>query len=119
MEPSKEQKTLQRVISEAWNNPSYKQDLIDNPEEAVRRLTGESLSLPEGKTLEVYDQSDSAKVYLNIPPQPDLDDVELSDEQLEEVAGGVIPIIFIEGCFPIWPPYPFPLPSPTIPESNH
>ena len=96
MELTKEQKVLQSVLSEAWNNPSFKQELIANPTDAINRLTGENFSLPEGKTLEVCDQSNSDKVYLNIPQQPDFDNVELTDDQLEEVAGGRIPAIYIK-----------------------
>lgn len=103
MENSNQQRILQRVLSEAWNNPAYKQELINNPVEAVKSLTGESFTLPEGKTLEVCDQSSSDKVYLNIPEQPNLDDVELTDSQLEEVAGGLIPWVNIKGILPpIW-----------------
>ena len=90
MELTREQKILQRVLSEAWNNPSYKQELISNPEEAIHQLTGESFSIPEGKSLEVCDQSSSEKIYLNIPQHPNFDDVELTDQELEEVAGGLV-----------------------------
>jgi len=90
MEYSKEQKILQRVLTEAWNNPTYKAELIANPTEAVKNLTGENFTLPEGKTLEVCDQSNVDKVYLNISPRPNFDNVELTDHQLEEVAGGYV-----------------------------
>ena len=100
MNLTKEQQLMQKVISKAWNDPTFKQELMDRPEEAIERLTGESISLPEGKRLEVYDQSNADVVYFNIPPEPDFEDVELTDEQLEVVAGGVIPINIIEGCFP-------------------
>ncbi len=90
MELTREQKILQKVLSEAWNNPSYKQELISNPEEAIHRLTGENFSLPKGKSLEVCDQSSSEKIYLNIPQQPNFDNVELTDKELEEVAGGLV-----------------------------
>jgi len=97
MELTREQKILQRVLSEAWNNPSYKQELISNPKEAIHRLTGENFSIPEGKTLEICDQSNSEKVYLNIPQQPNFDNVELTDKELEEVAGGMVISRYIRG----------------------
>lgn len=34
--------------------------------------------------------SKASKVYINIPPKPDYDNMELTDEQLEEVSGGFI-----------------------------
>ena len=91
MELTKEQRILQQVISEAWNNPTFKEELINSPEEAIKKLTGESFTLPEGKTLQVFDQSNSDVICLNIPPQPNMGDLELTDKELELVAGGIIP----------------------------
>jgi len=115
MELTKEQKILQRVLSEAWNNPSFKAELMTNPEEAVKSLTGESFSLPKGKTLEICDQSNPSKVYLNIPVKPDLSNVILTDEQLEEVAGGNVPGSVVKDLFPNG--FPPPSTGPTVPTS--
>lgn len=98
MELTKEQEILQKVLSEAWTNPSFKQELIASPQAAVKRLTGETFTLPAGKTLEVYDQSKSDVLYLNIPEAPDMDNVELTDKELEMVAGGKMPPRVIKGC---------------------
>ncbi len=105
MELTKQQKVLQQVVTEAWDNPTFKQELIASPIEAIRKLTGETIQLPEGKTFQVFDQSNPDVVSLTIPPKPSLEDVELTDSQLEAVAGGVA---HIEGfpwddvivCFP-------------------
>jgi hypothetical protein len=98
MNISKEQKMLQEVVAEAWANPTFKQELISNPISAIRELTGCEVQLPAGKKLAVFDQSDDDVICLNIPPQPSMDDVELTEEQLESVAGGgiVFPIIDLE-----------------------
>lgn len=107
MELTKEHSILQKVISEAWANPSFKQALLDDPQAAIKRLTGEDIELPEGKRLQVFDQSDPDIVCLNIPPQPSLENLELTDEQLEMIAGGVIPIDIIwDSIPPTWPPVP-------------
>lgn len=113
MELTKEQKVMQQVISKAWTDPDFKKQLVTSPLTAIQKLTGESITLPKGKTMTVADQSDPSVVYLNIPPQPDLDDVELTDADLELVAGGVYPIGIIGGCFPTFPPIWEP--SPTFP----
>jgi len=48
---------------------------------------------PKGKDIIVCDQSDNSKVYFNIPAEPDLDEVELSEDMLEKVSGGATPLL--------------------------
>lgn len=93
-----EQEVIQKVLTEAWTNPQYKQELIANPVAAIQELTGTNLEIPAGKSLQVFDKSDENVICLNIPPAPSMDDVELTEEQLEIVAGGgiVFPIINLE-----------------------
>lgn len=115
MELTKEQRIMQQVISKAWNDPAFKNALITDPISTIEKLTGDSITLPKGKRIEVYDQSKSDVVYFNIPPQPDMSDVELTDADLELVAGGVYPLRIIDGCFPTFPPPIFEIPTPTFP----
>ena len=91
MEPTKEQKLFQTVVQKAWEDTTFKQELINNPIEAIENLTGKRVKLPEGKTVVVRDQTDASVVYINIPAEPNMDDMELTEEQLEIVAGGGIP----------------------------
>ncbi|MEW7281257.1 NHLP leader peptide family RiPP precursor [Aquimarina sp. 2201CG1-2-11] len=100
MELTNEQKLFQTVIQKAWEDKNFKQDLIDSPLEAIEKLTGEKIHLPEGKTLVVKDQTNDSEIYINIPAEPNLSDIELSEEQLEAVAGGTI------FPFPWWPIIP-------------
>ena len=95
MELSKQQNSLQSIITEAWENESFKNDLIENPKKAIENLTGKTIDLPEGKTLQVIDQTNENVIYINIPAEPNLDNVELNEEQLEAVAGGNLPLINI------------------------
>jgi hypothetical protein len=87
MEFTQEQKIYSEIIQKAWEDAEFKKALIANPLEAIENLTGEKLNLPEGKTLVVRDQTDDSTAYINIPAKPKMD-MELSDEQLEMVAGG-------------------------------
>lgn len=103
MEFSQEQKTYIEIVQKAWDDADFKKELTANPVEAIEKLTGKKLHLPEGKTLVVRDQTDESTVYINIPTQPKINvDVELNEEQLEVVAGGIA----------VWPPkdgdFPFP-----------
>lgn len=91
MELTKNQKIISTLLEKSWEDPEFKAELIANPEHVIRETTGESLDLPEGKKLVIVDQTNSEFTYLNIPAEPDMDEVELSDEQLELIAGGSTP----------------------------
>jgi len=88
MKNTKTQEILQSIITKAWQDETFKQELIANPLKTIEKLTGEKLNFPEGKKMVVQDQTNTSKIYLNIPSKLNLDDVELSEEQLEAVAGG-------------------------------
>jgi len=88
MELTREQQLFQTVINKAWEDESFKKSLLTNPIEAIETLTGEKVSLPEGKTLVVRDQTSEETIYINIPAEQKMEDVELNEEQLEAVAGG-------------------------------
>ena len=102
MEFTREQEVLQQVINEAWENKAFKAELMANPVAAIENLTGEKLDL-KGKELIVRDQTDESTIYINIPAEQSLEDVELNEEQLEEVAGGkqVFEIIGLHDTLPI------------------
>jgi len=89
MELTKEQEVLQQVINEAWENEAFKAELLANPVAAIENLTGEKLDL-KGKELLVRDQTDEQTIYINIPAEQNLEDVELNDSRLEAVAGGAL-----------------------------
>lgn len=91
MELTKNQKIISTLLEKSWEDPQFKADLIANPEQTIQEATGESLDLPEGKTLVVVDQTNPDFAYLNIPAEPDMDEIELTDEQLELIAGGSSP----------------------------
>ena len=99
MELTKEQKLLETIVQKAWEDAAFKQELIADPVKAILNVTGEHIKPPEGKTIVVCDQTDASIVYINIPPEPNMDDMELNEEQLEAVAGGW-KIIFDLKIFP-------------------
>ena len=78
-----------RIIEEAWVNDSFKKALLADPIAALEKFTGSKIELPEGTKLEVRDQTDESAVFINIPAQEQNDDIELDEEQLEAVAGGL------------------------------
>ena len=80
------------LIAKAWHDAAYKQALLQNPKAVVEREFGEGL--PMEVALQVVAE-DAQTQYLVLPPS--LDNLELSDEQLEQVAGGEIGTILILG----------------------
>lgn len=88
MEFSQEQKTYEEIVQKAWDDADFKKELVLNPVNAIEKFTGRKLNVPLGKTLIVNDQSNESIIHINIPAQPNLDNIELNEEQLEAVAGG-------------------------------
>ena len=88
MEHNKEEELLRLVISKAWEDINFRKNLVSDPIKAIENLTGAKIVLPEGKTLVINDQTDRSKVYVNIPSEPNIDDIELTEDQLEIIAGG-------------------------------
>ncbi len=86
METTKGQKLLQTLIARSWEDENFKQELIANPVSVIEKITGKSIS--NDKKVFVIDQSNSDHVYINIPAKSNLDDLELTEDQLEAVAGG-------------------------------
>lgn len=114
MKLTNEQQLLQDVICEAWENETFKKELLENPIETIEKFTGKTVQIPEGKKFVVRDQSNESAIYINIPVNKKVEDAELTEDQLELVAGGVI-----GDCITFPNPFddifPMPYPSPTFP----
>ncbi len=98
MEVSLEQKLNSQVVQKAWADPQFMKELVANPVKSIENLTGHKLSLPDGQKLVVVDQSDASTVYFNVPRRLDVDSLELTEEQLEQVSGGILPLILYGVC---------------------
>ena len=81
-------KFYEEIITKAWEDDNFKDLLVSNPEAAISEFVGKDVSFPEGTKFEVNDQTNDDVIYINIPHRPDTSEVELTDEQLELVAGG-------------------------------
>lgn len=88
----KGQELVNSLVSKAWEDADFKHKLVQNPVATIEAFTGEKLNLPEGKKIAVNDFTAMNENYFIIPPQPDLDELELTDEQLEDVSGGCSPV---------------------------
>ncbi|WP_298511876.1 hypothetical protein [uncultured Kordia sp.] len=88
---------LADITQKAQNDKEFKSDLISNPVKVFKEKYG--LTVKPDLHCVVEDQSDDSIIYLNIPRPFDHDDsVELTEEQLEKVAGGELSVGFICGA---------------------
>ncbi len=86
------QQVLDRLISKCWGDQSFRKEVVASPQATIENFIGKPLNLPKGKELVVNDQTDDRYVYINIPSERNLEDIELTDEQLEAISGGLIPV---------------------------
>ena len=88
---NKGQALYNELIQKAWESASFKEQLVANPEAAIAEHLGKEVSASGNeKKLVVEDQTDESVIYLNIPAKPDLNDLELTDEELQMISGGDI-----------------------------
>jgi hypothetical protein len=83
------QEFYREIIAKAWEDDNFKQELISNPKEAIEKLTRQELNLAN-KIIKVVDQTDPSIVFINIPQNVNVDDLELTEEQLEMASGGFV-----------------------------
>lgn len=84
--PQTRQDIEAHMIAQAWKDDAYKQKLLSNPKAAIGQEFG--VQLPDEVNVHVMEE-DSTNLYFVLPARPNLSNAELSDEQLETVAGGV------------------------------
>ncbi|MFN3847796.1 MAG: NHLP leader peptide family RiPP precursor [Spirosomataceae bacterium] len=98
----KSEANLQKIYAKAWEDEAFKQSLIHDPVATLNRIATGGFNF-NGVKIQVNDQTDTSTLYLNIPPNPkDLAmdfDMELTEEDMELIAGGVH--IKIKGKFSI------------------
>lgn len=76
--------TISRVIQKTLADDAFKARLLENPKAGIKEATGEDM--PDALTIYFHEDTSTIK-YLVIPADPTNE--ELSDSQLELVAGGV------------------------------
>jgi ABC-type uncharacterized transport system ATPase subunit len=78
----------QELVQKAWESATFKEQLINNPEATIAKITGVKSNTSSDVKIVVEDQTDANIIYLNIPAKVNIEDFELTEEQLELVAGG-------------------------------
>ncbi|MEM7593393.1 MAG: NHLP leader peptide family RiPP precursor [Cyanobacteria bacterium P01_A01_bin.83] len=74
-----------RIIAKAWKDESYKQELLSNPKAIFEREFG--VELPEEVSVQVLEENATTLNFV-LPMAPQTQDSEISEEQLEAIAGG-------------------------------
>ena len=74
-----------KLVAKAWRDPAFKAKLIADPQ-AVLREAG--MAVPAGVTVKVVENT-GTHLHFVLPPKPT---GQLSDEALDEVAGGAGPM---------------------------
>ena len=94
-ELTEEKKDFVKVIIEkALSDSEFKARLKEDPASAIREIHPE-YHLADNTKLEVVDQTKLGTIYINVSPLEyvllggDIEDIELTPEQLAAVAGGI------------------------------
>ena len=77
------QEIEEKIIARAWQDDSFKQELLNNPRAAFEK---EGINLPIGIDLNVVEET-ATTLYFVLPLKP-ITQGELSDAELEAVSGG-------------------------------
>ena len=72
---------INNILAKCWADASFKQQLLTDPAAALK---AEGIEIPAGYTVRVVENTDKVINYV-LPPNPN---AELSDSELESVAGG-------------------------------
>lgn len=89
---------LKALAQKAWENAAFKEELIKNPIAAIEQITGKDITNFADKRIVVDDQTNESVIYFNIPAKVNISELELTEEQLEMIAGGATPLAYVAGC---------------------
>jgi hypothetical protein len=83
-----------RLLDKAWKDAAFRRALLDDPKGTLEREL--EVRVPEGFSLTVLEETPTSR-YVILPPRPRSGDVELSDAELDAVAGGSTVSTFCAG----------------------
>jgi len=73
-----------RLIEKAWRDPEFRKQVLEDPKGMLERQLG--TKLPEQLRIYIHEE-DASTLHFSVPPTPS-HIAELSDDELERVAGG-------------------------------
>jgi hypothetical protein len=93
MDPKESQKAWGKVVAKAWSDAAFKERLLREPT-AVLKENG--IEVSADVVLKVVENS--GKVKHLVLPEPPSGIAELSDEELDQVAGGLVTHLRLDLC---------------------
>ena len=90
-----------RIAAEAWKNPQFKKELLENPRAAIAKHL--KIDVPAEMKISVIEETQKHITFV-LPPNPTETGGELTLEALDGVAGGVISPTYDYGCTKAWGP---------------
>jgi hypothetical protein len=76
------------VVQKAQKDKVFRAELINNPHQTLEKFSNAKGTISRSVNIVVDDQTDESKQYLILPKKYEVDDFDLTDEQLEMIAGG-------------------------------
>lgn len=90
-EPLTKRTLENNLIEKCWKDPQFREDVLKDPKGMFEAYIGKSLP-PDFKV--IIHEEDANTLHLAIPPAPS-NVTELSDDELERVAGGTEVVCFV------------------------
>lgn len=84
-----------KIVARCWQDPDFKQRLLGNPKEVLAEAIGRQI--PEHVEVKILEETPN-NLYLVLPVPPSTSE-ELSEEQLEAVAGGYFTLLWSALCW--------------------
>lgn len=78
------EEALAPVVAKAWKDEKFKKELISNPKAVISKEFG--VQIPDNVNVKVLEEN-ANNLYIILPTRPQVEG-ELTDEQLQDVAGG-------------------------------
>ena len=92
---SKRHNIEDRIVAEAWSNPQFKKELLENPRAAITKHL--KINIPDDMEISVIEETQK-HIYFVLPVNPAETGSELTLEALDAVAGGTVSPTYEYGC---------------------